>query len=330
MKLNGKNLMIKKNPILLTYYITNRCNAKCDFCNIWKQENKKDAKKGDVLENLKTAKEELKIKFVDFTGGEPLLHNDIIEILTYAKELNLYTSITTNTKLYPRMAEQLNNKVDFLLFSIDGTREFHNQNRGGNFFRSLLESIEIAKKLNENPDLIYTVTNESIKYIDDVVEIGQKNNLMVQINPVFEYFENEPITGKNLDIIRKYFWKKNVYVNLAQLKLIENNGNNLKKPRCRGVTSNLVISEDNKIILPCYHNMKWEIDINHDLKKAFNSKKRNEIEKQQGTFPFCQECTINCYFDPSFEYEVDKYMFWSLLSRIKYSCEKYFINKFRR
>lgn len=322
--------MIRKKPILLTYYITNRCNARCNFCNIWKEKPKVDAKKEDIFRNLKTAKNKLKIKFVDFTGGEPLLHKNIAAILEYAKNLGFYTSITTNTGLYPKMAEQLKDKIDFLLFSIDGTKAFHNKNRGGNFFSSLLESIDIAKKLNVKPDLIYTVTDKSIKYIDEIIEIGQKNNMMVQINPVFEYFENNSISNQNLQKLKEYFWKRYVYVNYAQLKLIENNGNNIKIPRCRGVTSNLVISEDNKILLPCYHNMKWEININNNLEKAFYSEKRKEIEKQQGSFSFCKNCTINCYFDPSFEYTIDKYMFYSLSSRLKYSIEKYFLNNFRR
>ena len=322
--------MIRNKPILLTYYITNRCNARCDFCNIWRQKPKIDAKKEDIFRNLKDAKEKLNVKFVDFTGGEPLLHDNIGEILSFAKNLKYYTSITTNTKLYPKMAEELKDKIDFLLFSIDGTKDFHNKNRGGKFFGFLLESIEIANRLNQNPDLIYTVTDESIKYIDEVIEIGQKNNLIVQINPVFDYFNNNKISNKNIKKLKSYFWKKNVYINLAQLKLMKSNGNNPGNPRCRGVTSNLVISEDNNIILPCYHNMKWEINIKNDLERAFNSKKRKEIENQQGTFPFCENCTINCYFDPSFEYKFDSYMIYSLFSRLKYSLEKYIFSKFRR
>jgi|SRR6056297_294220 len=322
--------MFKRKPVLLTYYITNRCNAKCKFCNIWKEGPKKDAKKDTVLRNLKIARNNLNIKFVDFTGGEPLLHENIITFLKSAKKLNYKTSITTNTKLYPEYAEKLKGLVDFLLFSIDGTKDYHNENRGGIFYRHLLESINIAKKLNEKPDLIFTATNKSIQFLDEMINIAQNNNLILQINPIFPYSKiDKSLSGNNINKIKKAFKKKNVYVNLAQLKLILKGGNRRNNPRCRGVTSNLVISQDNKIILPCYHNMKWKIDIKNNLAQAFYSKKRKNIEKKQGTFKFCEGCTINCYFDPSFEYKLDSYMFWSLLSRGKYAIEKYFFNKIR-
>ena len=35
-----------KKPVLLTLYVTERCQAKCSFCNIWKKENPRDADPG--------------------------------------------------------------------------------------------------------------------------------------------------------------------------------------------------------------------------------------------------------------------------------------------
>lgn len=323
-------MFFSKKPILLTYYITNRCNAKCKFCNIWKEKNKPDAKIEDIYRNLKQARKTLKTKFVDFTGGEPLLHKNIIEILNKAKELNYKTSITTNTKIYPEMAEKLKGKVDFLLFSIDGDKEFHNQNRGVKLYNSVIKSIEIAKSINENPDLIFTVTNKSIQYLPKMIKLAQNNNIILQINPVFSYFGNSSLTKQNAKILKKAFKKQNVYLNLAQIKLILNGGNNINNPRCKGVTSNLVISQNNEIILPCYHHQTSKIKINDNLIKAFNSKTKKKIERNQGTFKFCKNCTINCYFDPSFEYKLDKYTFYSLFSRSKYFIEKYILNKIRR
>ena len=292
------------------------------------------AKREDVFRNLKEAKKELKVKFVDFTGGEPLLHPEIVDFLKEAKRLKYYTSITTNTLLYPKYAEKLKGLVDFLLFSIDGEPSYHDENRGGNFFKSLEKSLKIAKKLKEKPELIFTVTDDSVKYLDFVLEFANKYGVLVQLNPVFSYFREERLSDNALSEMKKRFFKKNVYVNLAQLELVKNGGNRKENPRCYGVSANLVISEKNEIVLPCYHHKRWMIPIGESLKTAFYSEQRLLIEKGQGRYAFCEGCTINCYFDPSFEYKFDNYMVKSLFSRTKYAYERFLAipmrNKIRR
>ena len=44
-------------PLLLHYYITNRCNSRCSFCGIWKEQPKVDANADEVLANLQSARE---------------------------------------------------------------------------------------------------------------------------------------------------------------------------------------------------------------------------------------------------------------------------------
>ena len=91
-------------PILANYYVTYRCNARCSFCDIWRAKKYRqieDAQLQDVKNNLSALKK-LGVRFVDFTGGEPLLHRQLPEMLDYGKGLGLRTSITTNGILYPQ------------------------------------------------------------------------------------------------------------------------------------------------------------------------------------------------------------------------------------
>ena len=55
-------------PLLLHYYITNRCNAKCRFCSIWSEKPKSDAKIDDVINNLRAARK-AGCRFVDLIGA---------------------------------------------------------------------------------------------------------------------------------------------------------------------------------------------------------------------------------------------------------------------
>ena len=129
------------HPILCNYYVTYRCNATCNFCDIWEKPSPYVTLE-NFRENLRDLKK-LGVKVIDFTGGEPLLHRQIDVLLAEAKQAGMITTITTNTLLYPKLAERLKGKIDMLHFSLDSPDEAeHNISRGVKCFDILLESIQ--------------------------------------------------------------------------------------------------------------------------------------------------------------------------------------------
>ncbi|HEY9847182.1 MAG TPA: radical SAM protein, partial [Candidatus Caenarcaniphilales bacterium] len=152
-------------PLVANYYLTYRCNARCHFCDIWALEPGKEADFTTIQQNLVDLKR-LGVKYVDFTGGEPLLRTEIAQLYKEAKRLGFYTSMTTNTILYPQKAKEIQGVVDFLNFSLDGPdAETHNQSRGVRIFDTLVESVAIAQQLGEDPVLNHTVTAQNYHQI---------------------------------------------------------------------------------------------------------------------------------------------------------------------
>src|SRR3972149_9247787 len=164
--------------LLCNYYVTYRCNAFCEFCHFGVHENFKDtpyAKLEDFKSNVKQLAE-LGVKFIDLTGGEPLLHKGIHLMAEYAKKMKMQTSITSNGLLYPKFAEKLLGSIDLLHFSLDSPdEEEHNKIRKVDCFNHVFKSIEIAKSLGEYPDVLFTVTNETYKKLPRMHEIAQRN-----------------------------------------------------------------------------------------------------------------------------------------------------------
>ncbi|MFZ5517811.1 MAG: radical SAM protein [Candidatus Zhuqueibacterota bacterium] len=313
-------------PILCFYYITYRCNMKCSYCDIWKKgqrPNARDSQLREVADNLPQLRS-LGIRFIDFTGGEPLLHPDLPAMLALAKKLGFRTTVTTNCLLYPQKAESLKGLVDFLHFSLDSLDEADNNRlRGKNSFVSVMKSIEIAKELGERPDILFTATIFNFKAIDNLSRFVAEQKLMLIVNPVFRYGSQEILNDAMLDYLEKFKRKPYVYVNKAFHRLIRNGGNDTTNPRCRAISSTIVISPANEVILPCYHFAQLSIPIRGNLKQIRESKMVTLLKKQQGSFPFCQGCTVNCYFDPSFLYKLDSYFWLSLISKVKYGVDKY-------
>lgn len=150
-------------PVLCNYYVTLRCNSRCKFCDIWRKEENKRIREQpieEVISNLRDLKK-LGVKVIDFTGGEPLLHPHLIEALRAAKNVGFITTVTTNCLLYPNFAAELKGKVDILQFSLESVDEKkHNEIRGVNSFKKVMESINLAKKLKQKIVIIHTVTDK--------------------------------------------------------------------------------------------------------------------------------------------------------------------------
>lgn len=312
-------------PVLCNYYVTYRCNARCGFCDIWERPSPYVDEQA-VLSNLKDLKK-LGVKIIDFTGGEPLLHQKMDIFLNLAKRLGFITTLTTNCLLYPKWAEKLKGKVDMLHFSLDaGEKILHDTSRGVACFDFVLKSIKIAAEHQEKPDIIFTATEENIDQICLIYEkICLPDNLVLIINPVFEYNNVDSGAGlsvNSLDKLSQWGKKKNIYLNEAFVSLRKNGGNKINDPVCKAASSTIVISPENELLLPCYHLGIDAIPINNDLFNLYNSEKVVDLIKLEGKYPQCEGCAINCYMQPSFAVEMNKYWWKALPSTLKYNQMK--------
>ena len=197
-----------------------------------------------------------------------------------------------------------------------------------------MQSIDIGRELGETPDLLFTVNEENLSQLKPLSEFARALGLMLVVNPVFSYSK---FCAPDIELFHKldqYRSSPFVYINSAFHKLRSNGGNQIKSPRCRVVNSTIVISPDNKLILPCYHFQQQQLDIDSmptktqnrrthsQLAKTRNSEAWNYFQHRQGRFDFCQGCHLNCYFDPSFLYKMDDYFWTSILEKSRYWWRK--------
>jgi MoaA/NifB/PqqE/SkfB family radical SAM enzyme len=106
-------------PLYASFKLTARCHFGCPFCNV-KKDMVPDLTTHDVkaiLDNLSRSS----VLMTSFEGGEPLLRDDIGELLRYARErCGFYLLFTTSVKdvlSYP--LEEYGRFIDFFHISID-------------------------------------------------------------------------------------------------------------------------------------------------------------------------------------------------------------------
>ncbi|MDN4165683.1 radical SAM protein [Cytophagales bacterium LB-30] len=311
-----------KHPVLCNYYLTYRCNATCSFCDIWERPSPY-ATVENVRQNLLDLKR-LGVKVIDFTGGEPLLHREMDVLLRMAKEMGFITTLTTNALLYPKWAERIRGLVDMLHFSLDSAdKSTHDTMRGVPCFDFVMESIQIARRLGERPDILFTVFEKNVDEIEAVYrEISYPNQLVLLLNPVFDY--NQVATGgglseASLQQVEHWAAKPLVYCNQAFIELRRKGGNRTNKPVCKAGSSTVVISPENNLVLPCYHLGLKELPIEGKLWEVYRSAEAQKLIALEGRAPGCEGCMINCYMQPSFAVEMNRYWWQALPSTLKYN-----------
>lgn len=123
-------------PSTCQFAVTNVCNAKCGFCSFaWDKlpsGNRRTTPTEGALEALDILHRN-GIRFLVFTGGEPMTHRDLPRLVARARELDMSTLMVTNgSVLRPERIEELAAAgLKSVILSIDAPdEEIHEANRG--------------------------------------------------------------------------------------------------------------------------------------------------------------------------------------------------------
>ena len=108
--------------------VTYRCNAKCYMCNTWQHPSKpEDEFKPELVEKLPEG-----LDFINITGGEPFLRDDLDQIIEKALTKSKRLVISTNgyfTDRVTRLAERFGNRIGIRI-SIEGLPAANDELRG--------------------------------------------------------------------------------------------------------------------------------------------------------------------------------------------------------
>lgn len=181
----------------ICWNITNKCNENCKFCyrKMCNDNTLEDNKK--IFNNIS----KIKIDKITFSGGEPLLYENLFDLADYikSKRPKIKLSLTTNGQI---IDENLYNKIlntfDWISFSIDSSNDNINEDigRGKNHITkiiSLLDKFDRKIKLKIN-----TVANKyNIKDLENIYNIISKYHIsrwkIFRFYPLRKGKENEKL-----------------------------------------------------------------------------------------------------------------------------------------
>jgi radical SAM protein with 4Fe4S-binding SPASM domain len=159
---------------LVVWNVTRRCNLRCAHCYI-------DATSTAAAGELTTAEArtmiadlaEMGAPVLLFSGGEPLLRDDIFELAPYAAAKGVRPVLSTNGVLITdEVAERIRDAgFRYVGVSIDGTEEYHDGFRGAaGAWRRSWEGVERCLKHGVRGGVRFTLTRDNADQLPAVLE----------------------------------------------------------------------------------------------------------------------------------------------------------------
>ncbi len=158
---------------------TNRCNLSCLHCY-----SKSTLDEVDTLttEQIKKTILEMKdngVKFLIFSGGEPLTRKDLFEIADFCKENGIITYLSSNGLYFTtKNVQRIVDTFDYVGISIDGDEETHDHFRGlKGAFRETLKAVQLANATGAKVGIRFTITKETVGSLEYIFKLAEDNHI---------------------------------------------------------------------------------------------------------------------------------------------------------
>lgn len=179
----------RKTPLTVILNVTNSCNCRCKHC--YAAYPSRDKSKEMTTEDARKLIRDLRkngCRRISFSGGEPLLREDIGELIDYVNSLGLNSALNTNGILVPDRLDVLK-KLDVLAISLDGRPEHHDILRGKGTGEKALEGVRRAADAGlcvHTNTVLHKHNLEDIDYMLNLAgECGAKAEFALAITSIF-------------------------------------------------------------------------------------------------------------------------------------------------
>jgi MoaA/NifB/PqqE/SkfB family radical SAM enzyme len=125
-------------PVLVVHAHSS-CNCRCIMCDIWKTQEGKAFREADLEPHLASIRR-LGVRWVVFSGGEPLMNPELPALCKILRAENIRLTLLTTGLLLQKCASAVAEGFDDLIVSLDGPPEVHDKIRRVERAFSLLET----------------------------------------------------------------------------------------------------------------------------------------------------------------------------------------------
>jgi MoaA/NifB/PqqE/SkfB family radical SAM enzyme len=172
----------ESTPIAVAWLVTGRCTAACTYCR-WKR--LRESTELDTTQALRMIDDMhgAGVLMISFTGGEPLLRDDIGALIRRVKERGLVCKLNTNGLLVERHLKELK-PLDLLQVSLDGPPALHDRMRGKGSAEKVTRAVKVARDAGIPLQLVACLSKETVGAIDEVLRYALELRVPLHFQPV--------------------------------------------------------------------------------------------------------------------------------------------------
>jgi len=310
-QINILKCRVKKSPFTLIHLLTSKCNCKCEICNLWKnkEDYKEDLSTKEIFSLLEDARKAGIVNYVAM-GGEPLMRQDLPEILKYAKKLKFCTIVITNGFYLKERCHEILPFTDVLEISIDSNDDLHDKMRKVNgILKRSIQGIKTCKNSKTKIIINSVISKANYDKIYDLLELSKNLDVFISFQPI-DIVEgyNDSLIPKD-KVIQRVFseiinFKKLGYKvsnSFSYLKVFSNKKNYIcHGPKC------LVVVKPNGDITSClnykFYDKIWGNVKEKSLTDVFSSGSFRKFCKK---VEICNECNDACVIESSYAYSLN-------------------------
>ena len=314
-----------------TVFLTDACNYQCVHCFYGKMKENRFMNR-DIFKAFLQDMIKRNIKIITFTGGEPLLHQDLEWYLKECFDNHIEVFLLTNASLINNeIAETLVKYKVWVQVSLDGNQTTFKKIRKGGDYSKTMNGIKLLNQYKIPFDISFTINKLNYNSFEDVKSIALKYGAKGIHFPILEEYGNaidhlnslslsqDELIGFLDTIIDEYYngLKERIcitFIDKIEKELLESN----KKIACSLGNGTGALYANGKMY-PCSELieqkfMQKDYNCSNKQEQQFSTIHVNEIEE-------CKDCPFKFYCGGGCR--VHSYIQYSNFYRADTNCKLY-------
>ncbi|MDH5482963.1 MAG: radical SAM protein [Candidatus Bathyarchaeota archaeon] len=296
-------------PYHVQWMLTRRCNYNCKGCDVWQEQDGRELSSWEIKRGLDVLRELGAIEVV-LSGGNPLLRDDIDEIIEYASR-SFITTIYDNGSMAVEKIDALRN-ADFVAISIDSLDPARNDHIKGvkGAWKKAMQAVEKLHDEGISVTVSPTISQLNLYEIADFTRFFLQKGIPLWYC-LYSYDSSEDLgqifrIGKENDefiitdreamvklcdfLIEMRRKNGNIFMTTRILKAIKDLYlRDARTWKCRALQNFFMVDHLGRVAGCHLHSSVASI---FDLRHAWHSKKFNSLRK---IYSDCTQCTYLCY-----------------------------------
>lgn len=210
----AKSALTKNSPLYVQYYVTSRCNLRCEQCNVIYANADQEEATLDQAYAIADNLADIGTSIVLLTGGEPFVRKDLVQIAKRFHENGIHVRLQTNgiAKEY-QIAELMEAGINDISISLDslkpdlqdvvngGLTRFDRGGLKGSWERAINTISVVNKYISDDGFASFgcVLAPRNLKHIEPIIKFATKIGWWVSLVPAHSTSRHSPRSFSSFD-----------------------------------------------------------------------------------------------------------------------------------